>query len=181
MKAKLFSRYPLSSILIYNISTILHFLMGGAGIAVAYSFTGTPGFYSGLIYIVLAFADMYIYMPLVVCPNCVYYQADGSLCISALNVLSRKIAAKGALNNFSKRAEGLFCPNNFYMASLIIPILAILPALFMHYSHVLLIIFILITGLMVFRIFVIFPKIACLHCTAKFKCPQAESMGVRNL
>ena len=31
------------------------------------------------------------------------------------------------------------------------------------------------------RFFVIFPKIACIHYSAKLQCPQAEAMGVRNL
>jgi hypothetical protein len=35
--------------------------------------------------------------------------------------------------------------------------------------------------LLLFRFFVIFPKIACLHCRAKAVCPQAGAMGVRQL
>jgi hypothetical protein len=42
-------------------------------------------------------------------------------------------------------------------------------------------IFVVLVGLLLFRFFVIFPKLACLHCAAKFKCPQAGQMGVRNL
>ena len=42
-------------------------------------------------------------------------------------------------------------------------------------------VFIVLVGLLLFRFFVIFPKLACLHCAAKFKCPQAGQMGVRNL
>jgi hypothetical protein len=32
--------------------------------------------------------------------------------------------------------------------------------------------------LLVFRIFVIFPQIACVHCRAKNICPNAQSMGL---
>jgi hypothetical protein len=124
---------------------------------------------------------MYVMMPLTVCPNCLYYRAKDSLCISGLNLLSKKMAKEGSLKDFPKRAAGLFCPNNLYMASLIVPILAILPALFLNFSVALLLIFLGVVGLLLFRFFIIFPKIACLHCSAKHQCPQAAAMGVRNL
>ena len=180
-KAKLYTRYPLSSVLIYNGSTILHFLLGGIGIALGYSFSSWAGYTFGAVYIVLAFAEMYVLMPLKVCPNCVYYKAQDSLCISGLNVVSKRIAQAGDPKNFARRAEGLLCPNNLYMASLIVPIIAIIPALIVNFSIALLSIFAVLVGLLLFRFFVIFPKLACLHCAAKFKCPQAGQMGVRNL
>lgn len=67
------------------------------------------------------------------------------------------------------------------MATLLIPIIAIIPALILNFSFLLLALLIGLTGLVIFRIFVIFPKIGCLHCRAKFKCPQADAMGVRDL
>jgi len=180
-KAKLYTRYPLSSVLIYNGSTILHFLLGGIGIALGYSFSSWAGYTFGVLYLVFSFVEMYVIMPLTVCPNCVYYRAKDSLCISGLNVLSKKIAREGDPKDFPRRAEGLFCHNNLYLASLIVPILAIIPALIVNFSGVLLLIFLAVAGLLGFRFFVIFPKIACLHCSAKYKCPQAEAMGVHNL
>jgi hypothetical protein len=179
-KAKLYLRYPLSSVLIYNGSTILHFLLGGIGIALGYSFSSGVGYTFGGLYLVFSSVEMYVVMPLVVCPNCVYYRAKDSLCISGLNILSKKIAKEGDPKDFSKRAEGLFCPNNLYLASLIVPILAMIPALIVNFSVVLLLIFFAVFGLLLFRFFIIFPKIACLHCRAKHICPQAEAMGVRN-
>jgi hypothetical protein len=180
-KAKLYMRYPLSSVLIYNGSTILHFLLGGIGIALGYSFSSWAGYTFGAVYLVLAFAEMYVLMPLKVCPDCVYRKAKGSLCISGLNIISKRATKEGDLNNFAKRAEGIFCPNNLYMASLIVPIIAIIPALIINFSIALLSIFVVLVGMLLFRFFVIFPKLACLHCAAKFKCPQAGAMGVRNL
>jgi len=180
-KAKLYIRYPLSSVLIYNGSTILHFLLGGIGIVLGYNFSSWAGYTFGILYCVLAFAEMYIIMPLTVCPNCVYYRAQNSLCISGLNLLSKKIAKEGNLKDFSKRAEGVFCPNNLYVASLVVPILAVLPALFFNFSAALLLTFLGLVGLLLFRFFIIFSKIACLHCCAKHQCPQAAAMGVRNL
>lgn len=180
-KAKLYVRYPLSSVLIYNGSTVLHFLLGGIGIALGYRFLPRAGYTFGIVYLVSSLLEMYIFMPLTVCPNCVYYRAKDSLCISGLNILSKKIARKGDLKNFYKRAEGAFCPNNLYMVSLVLPILAMLPALILNFSVTLLFSFLAVLGFLLFRFFVIFPKIACLHCSAKYHCPQAAAMGVRNL
>ncbi len=33
-------------------------------------------------------------------------------------------------------------------------------------------------GLMLFRVFVIFKKVACVHCMAKKRCPNAIAMGL---
>ena len=93
--------------------------------------------------------------------------------------LQQKIAKEGDTKHFAKRAEGLMCFNNMYIAALVIPILAIIPALIINYSHQLLLIFTAILALMIFRFFIIFVKIACLHCRAKYICPQAGQMGVR--
>lgn len=119
-------------------------------------------------------------MPLKVCPNCIYYKLDNSLCISALNVVSRKVAKEGNVKAFPGRAKGLFCPNNLYMASLVIPIIVIIPALVLNFSFLVLAILLVVVGLLLFRFFVIFPKIACVHCRAQNVCPQAQSMGLSN-
>ncbi len=180
-KAKIYTRYPSSSVLIYNSSTTLHFLLGGTGLAISYNFWSLAGYALGLVYLLLSFVEMYVIMPIKVCPNCVYYQEKDSLCISGLNLISKKFARAGDPKRFHMRAKGLFCPNNLYMASLIFPIIAIIPALAVNFSTVLLIIFLALAWLLSFRFLVIFPKVACLHCRAKYKCPQAEKMGVRNL
>jgi hypothetical protein len=95
-------------------------------------------------------------------------------------VVSKRWAKEGDPKDFAKRAEGALCPNNLYLASLIIPIIALIPALILNFSTLLLAICLILVGLLVFRFFVIFPRIACLHCYAKFRCPQAEAMGVRD-
>ncbi|MEE9400230.1 MAG: hypothetical protein V3V23_08170, partial [Dehalococcoidales bacterium] len=93
----------------------------------------------------------------------------------------KKIAKEGSPTDFANRAKGLFCPNNLYMAALFIPIIAIIPALIVNFSFLLLAILLIVVGLLLFRFFVVFTKIACVHCYAKYKCPQAEPMGVRNM
>jgi hypothetical protein len=180
-KAKLYRRYPLSSVLIYNLATVLHFLLGGIGIILGYSFSSWAGIGVGVLYLAFAFVEMYVMMPLTVCPNCVYYRMEGSRCISGLNMLSKRIAQEGDAKSFARRAEGLLCNNNLYMVALVAPILAMIPALILNFSWVVLGILLAVVGLLLFRVFVIFPKIACLHCSAKHVCPQAEAMGVRDL
>jgi hypothetical protein len=170
------TRYPLSSILIYNGTTIVHYLLGGTGIILGYN--SWIGYLIGILYLALSFSEMYVHMPLKVCPNCVYYKLDNSRCISGLNLVSRRVAKEGNIKEFPSRAKGVFCPNNLYIASLVIPIIVMIPALIMNFSFLVLAILIIMIGLLVFRFFVIFPKIACVHCRAKNVCPQARSMGL---
>lgn len=179
-KARVYKRYPKSSLLIYNGTTISHFLFGGFGIILGYNFSPYSLLF-GIIYIVFAFGEMYILMPFKVCPNCVYYRMEDSLCVSGLNIVSKKLSKEGNPKDFPNRAKGLFCPNNLYMASLIFPIIVMIPALIINFSPVLLVIFLVVLGLMLFRFFIIFMKISCIHCIAKYKCPQAGQMGVRDM
>ncbi len=180
MKAQLYTRYPLSSVAIYNGSTIVHFFLGAMGIAVGYQLS-LWAYAFGALYFVLSTVELYLLMPLAVCPNCSYTRTANSRCVSGLNILSKAIAKPGDQRNLHKRAEGLLCPNNLYVASLTVPVGAIVPALILNFSVELLSILAAIIGLLLYRFFVIFPKIACVHCMAKYRCPQAAAMGVREL
>ena len=173
---QVYTRYPLSSIMTYNGTTVLHFLLGGLGIILSYD--SWIGYLIGSLYLAFSFGEMYVHMPLKVCPKCVYYKLDNSICISGLNVVSRKIAEEGNVNAFPNRAKGLFCSNNLYIAALVIPIIAIIPILVVNFSFIVLAILLVVVGLLLFRFFVIFTKIACVHCRAKNICPQAKSMGL---
>jgi hypothetical protein len=143
-------------------------------------YTSWIGYFGGSLYIAFSLLEMYVHMPLKVCPNCVYYRLENSLCISGLNVVSRQLAKEGQVGDFQSRARGLFCPNNLYIASLTIPIVATIPALALHFSYAVLAILIALIALLLFRFFVIFPRIACVHCRAQKICPQAKSMGFGN-
>jgi hypothetical protein len=179
-KAKLHKVYPKSSLLIYNGTTISHFLLGGIGIILGYNFSSFSLIF-GFIYMAFAFGEMYILMPLKVCPNCVYYRMEGSLCVSGMNIVSRKVAKRGNPKDFPNRAKGPLSPNNLYMISLIFPIIVLIPALIVNFSLILLLIFIIVIVLMMFRFFIIFMKVSCIHCLAKYTCPQAGQMGVRDM
>ena len=70
------------------------------------------------------------------------------------------------------------CPNNLYMAALGIPIIAMIPALVLNFSFIVLVMLIGVIALLLFRFFVIFTKVACVHCRAQNICPQAQSIGL---
>ena len=174
-----YSRYPLSSLVIYNGATILHYLLGAAGIIVGYG-SSWSAYLLGVSYLLFAFVQMYLIMPLVVCPNCVYYRLKDSRCISGMNVISKKMAKEGDIKDFPNRGQGLLCHNNLYMAAKITPIIVMLPTLLLNFSILLLALFLAVVGLMLLRLFVIFPKVACVHCRAKNICPNAAAMGLSN-
>ena len=177
-RREIFTRYPATSVLLYNGVTIAHFLLGAAGLVVGY---GSPvGWVLGPVYFSLALLEMYVVMPLKVCNKCVYYRLENSLCVSGLNVVSRRLTGPGNMRDFPGRARGAFCPNNLYLAALGFPIVAMIPALIMNFSFVLLGIMLAVAGLLVFRFFFIFTKVACVHCRAKNVCPNATAMGLNN-
>jgi hypothetical protein len=176
-KAELYKTYPTSSLLIYNATTDVHFLLGGMGIIVGYDGT-VYAWMLGIAYMAVAFLQMYVMMPLMVCPNCVYYRLEDGRCVSGLNRLSRRIAKEGDPKRFPERAGGPLSHNKFYMGSLIFPIVAMVPALVLNFSVLLLVLFLAVLGLMLFRVFVVFQKVACVHCMAKHRCPNAIAMGL---
>ena len=149
-KPMVHTRYPLSSILIYNGVTTFHFLLGAAGMIFGYNFT-LFAYVLGLSYLAFAFSEMYIIMPMMVCPNCVYYRMKGSVCVSSLNLISRKIAKEGDVKNFGDRARGVFSHNRLYIAGLVIPIVGMIPALILNFSFLLLAILVGVVGLLLFR------------------------------
>ncbi len=176
---KTYRRYPASGLLIYNGATVLHFLLGGYGIYIGYEPLGI-GIILALFYILFSFLEMYVVMPIKVCPNCVYFRMEDSLCVSGLNLVSKRIAKEGNPKDFTNRAVGPLSHNKMYMASLIVPIVAIVPALVLNFSVQLLLILIFVFGLLLFRFFVIFKKVACIYCSAKHVCPNARAMGLND-
>jgi hypothetical protein len=180
-KPEIYTKYPAANVILYNTTTILHFLIGGFGIFIGYNFTWLGyhlGLIFGLIYIIFAFVQMYLIMPLTVCPNCVYYKLKDSLCTSGMNLVSRKIAKEGNLKDFKNRAGRPLSHNKLYMGALIIPIAALVPALIINFSLMLLMLLLIVIGLFLFRMLVVFRKTACAHCRAKKMCPNAQAMGL---
>ncbi len=172
--AGFFTRYPLRNVLVYNGLTVLHFALGGAGFFLAYP--AWLGWFLAYGYLLFAFIEMYVVMPVSVCPRCPYYRLEKSLCVSGLNVLSRLLAKAGDIGDFGNRAKGLFCPNNLYLAGLVAPIVGLVPSLIIHFTAAVFGIFLALVGLLVLRFFVVFPKVACGRCLARNICPNAAAM-----
>ncbi|UCF93493.1 MAG: hypothetical protein JSW39_04840 [Desulfobacterales bacterium] len=175
--AQAYVRYPVANIVFYNGVTVFHYLLGAIGIILGYRFSPAAWAF-GALYLAFALLQMYLVMPLTVCPHCIYFRTADSLCPSGLNVIAQKIAQPGHPHDFGQRAKGWFCHNNLYIAALIIPIIAMLPALILNFSYLLLILLLAVVGLLLLRFLVIFTKTACVHCLAKNECPNAQSMGL---
>lgn len=176
-KKQTYIYYPLSSVLTYNGVTVAHFLLASYGLYLGYG-QGVIGTLIALVYGLFAFGQMYVIMPLQVCPNCAYFRLKDGRCISALNLLARLIAKPGNPQHFTRRAEGLLCHNNLYTGVLILPVPLLAIGLILNFSLTLLVIAAVVTGLLLIRFFVLFPKVACAHCVAKQKCPNAARMGL---
>jgi hypothetical protein len=179
-KAALYNRYPISSILVYNLTTIIHFAVGGLIIGYPKVIFGNLGIYFGGFYFALSFVNMYIIMPFQVCKNCVYYKIENGLCISGLNVVSKKLFKAPPAQNLSQRAQGLLCPNKMYIASLVFPILCGIALLIYKFTTTLMLLELFLFAFLIIRFFYIIPQLACVHCRSKFVCPQAGQMGVRD-
>jgi len=180
MENTIYHRYPIKSVAIYNIVTVCHYVLGFLGILFAFNYS-ISGKIISIVYIGFAFIQMYVLMPIMVCPNCAYTNKPNMLCISGLNILTRKMFSHGDISKFEDRGKGILCHNNLYLSAKVLPLLIILPFLFLNFSFTLLILFLLILGLMLFRVFYIFQKIACNHCLAKNICPNAKSMGLSEI
>jgi hypothetical protein len=180
MENVVYQRYPLKSVAIYNLVTVLHYVLGFVGILIAFD-SSSIGKIIATAYISFAFLQMYVLMPMIVCPNCVYTKKLNMFCISGLNIIARKYFPNGDISNFGNRGKGILCHNNLYLSAKVLPLLIILPFLFINFSFTLLIIFFLVLGLMLFRVFYIFQKIACNRCLAKNICPNAKSMGLSDV
>jgi len=151
-----YTKYPITSVIIYNSVTVLHFVLGGTGLVLGYP--SWIGILLASIYLLFAFAEMYVLMPLKVCPNCPYYKPDDSLCVSGLNVVAKRFAKEGNIKDFSNRAGGFFCANNLYLAGFILPIIALIPALVINFSYIVLAILLVMVGLLAFRFFCSFSQ-----------------------
>ncbi|MCL5734557.1 MAG: hypothetical protein M1274_03050 [Actinobacteria bacterium] len=172
----MYTRYPSSSVVLYDGLTSVHFLLGGAALLLGYQFPiGLP---LAAAYVVLAFTEMFVLMPLTVCPSCIYTRLEGSLCVSGMNRWSRRIARPREVARFGDRAKGTFCPNNLYLASLGFPVVAVIPGMALRFWCRFEEPWFVLVALLLFRFFVVFPRIACINCRAKNVCPNAQAMGL---
>lgn len=170
--------YPAASVALYHGATLLHFGLGAAGIALAYDRWPTVGWVLATIYLLVALGQMYVMMPLAVCPSCVYRTMSGARCVAAMNIVSAHLRRIRPTGDFARRAKGVVCHNNLYLGSLIAPIPLILVGLAVDYSTAALVLAATVAGLLAFRYVVVFRRTACPHCAAKGRCPNAKAMGI---
>ena len=176
--ATVYDRYPASSVALYNGVTLLHFGVAAAGLVVAFWRWPALGWVLGAVYLAFALVQMYLIMPLVVCPRCVYRTMSDARCVSGLNLLSPRFRRPLLHDEFGRRAEGVFCHNNLYMAALVGPLLLMAPGLVFSFSVAALALWLGVAALLAFRYFVVFKRTACPHCAAKGRCPNAKAMGI---
>jgi hypothetical protein len=176
--ARVYRVYPASSVILYNAVTLAHFGLGTLGLILGFATWPTLAWILGGIYLLFALGQMYVLMPLRVCPACAYRSMDGARCISALNLVSARLSAPRDPARFPERARGVLCHNNLYMAALVLPILLMLPGLVADFSIALLGLFLGLIALLALRVFVLFTRVACVHCAAKRHCPNAQAMRI---
>ena len=176
--SEVYRSYPRSSVALYNGVTLLHFGLGAAGIALVYDRWPVLGWVLAALYLVEALGQMYVMMPLVVCPSCVYRTMTGARCVSAMNVVSAHLRRIGSPAGFGRRAQGILCHNNLYLGSLIAPLPLVLVGLIPNFSAAALLMALAVAALLAFRYLVVFRRTACPHCAAKGRCPNAKAMGI---
>lgn len=172
-----FLRYPISRLVVYNGITVLQYLLGGLALALGFGLS-LAGYALAGLYLVYAFGQMYLLMPLMVCRHCTYYTLPEARCISGLNLAAKRIAGPGSKENFSLRAQGLLCHNNFYLASFVLPILLLIPALIVNFSFGVLALLLALVVLVAVRMLIVIPRVACGDCQARNLCPNAQQMGL---
>jgi hypothetical protein len=178
MSVAVYRVYPWSSVLLYNGVTLLHFGLGTAGLIVAYDRWPALALAMGGVYLAFALVQMYVLMPLGVCPSCVYRSMSGARCIAAMNIVSARITGTRPAEEFPNRGSGILCHNNLYLGSLIAPLPLMVPGLIVNFALVVLALLIAVAALLAFRFFVVFKRTACPHCAAKGRCPNAQAMGI---
>lgn len=162
----------------YNGITLAHYALGALGAVLGYQRWPALGWTLGMAYLVFALAHIHVIMPLAVCPSCAHRRMQGARYVSAMNLVSARLVPPKDPADFSRRAAGVFCRNNLSLASLATPLLIMLPALGLAFSAVLLAVFLAVAALLAFRVFVVFPRVACGHCAPKGRCPNAQVVGL---
>lgn len=171
-----FRRYPLWRVLGLNALTITHYAVGCAAVALAYPSFPLLGLPLAAAYLVYALVQLYVLMPLVVCPGCVYRTIRDGRCATGLNVLSARLGPpETAATGFDERARGALCQSSLCLWSLILPVPLALPGLVLWFSWAALALALTVAGLAVVRLVVISRRAVCSHCLARRWCPAARS------
>jgi len=172
-------RYPVRDVALYNGVTLLHFGVAALGLLVAFDRWPMLAAVLAIAYLVIALGQMYVVMPLVVCPACVYATMPGSRCVSGMNLVAARLGRTAPAEEFeARRTKGALSHNKLYMGSMIAPIPLLAVGLIVNFSPLALATLLTVAALLAFRILVVFKRRACPHCAAKGRCPNARAMGI---
>jgi hypothetical protein len=173
-KLRSFRRYPAWRVLIVNVLTLAHYPAGASAIVFAYPTHPLLGWPIGLAYFVYATAQLYVLMPLLVCPGCVYRSIQGGRCASGLNVISARLRAPLQAAAFEARTQGALCQSSLCLWSLLVPLPIALPGLLISFSWTGLALSLTVAALSIARLAGVFRLVACAHCLARW-CPVAKA------
>ncbi len=175
-EARAFRRYPLWRVLCLNGLTVLDYVVGCAAILLAYRSYPIVGLPVGLAYLVFAVVQLYVLMPLVVCPGCVYRTVVNGRCPSGLNLISARLCppSPNALE-FRERAHGALCQNSLCLWSLVLPVPLALPGVILSFSWLAVVLTATVAVLAVLRLSKVGRRAVCAHCLARRWCPVVRA------
>lgn len=168
--------FPLGHVVVYVMSTGAYFTLGAAGIAL--SGRSFVTIVLGIAYGLFAFAQTYGYMPLAVCPHCMYTRMGDGRCASGMDCVSRRLREPRDVEGLMAREHARPSHNAVVQATLVLPIVVMLVGITYAPSLALAATFVLVVGLLAFRIHFVMPRLACARCASKRVCPNAANMGV---
>lgn len=172
-------RCPLWRVIGYTGLTLLHYGLGTALLLVAYRLVPTLAWPLAVSYLVFAVAQRYVFMPAVVCPGCAYLTIDGGRCPCGANLLAARLTRLSAASGgFASRATGALAPRKLDLASLVLPLLLVLPALLFAHSWLALALAATVGLLVVLRLALIEPS-HCARCLERRWCPLRQARTIR--
>jgi hypothetical protein len=171
-----FRRYPLWRVIGLNGITLLHYAVGCVAIAMSYRSYPIVGLPVALAYLVYAVVQLYVLMPLVVCPACVYRSIRNGRCANGLNVISVRLSPSPVPGpGFEERTHGALCQSSLCLLSLVLPVPLAVPGLAISFSWMGLGLTLAVAVLAGARLVYIVPRAVCSHCLARRWCPAARS------
>jgi hypothetical protein len=175
-EARSFRRYPLWRVLCLNGLTVAHYFLGCAAILLAYRSYPVLGWPLGLGYLVFAFVQLYVLMPLVVCPGCVYRSVRDGRCPSGLNLISARLCPPSASAiEFRQRTHGALCQSSLCLWSWVLPVPLALPGLALSFSWLAATLTATVAALAVIRLALVTKRAVCSHCLARRWCPVVRT------
>jgi hypothetical protein len=174
--ARPFRRYPLWRVVALNGLTVVHYLVGGGAILAAYRDYPIVGWPLGVAYLVFAMVQLYVLMPQVVCPGCVYRTIRDGRCPSGLNLISARLAPPAASAvEFGQRTHGALCQSSLCLWSWLLPVPLALPGLVVSFSWTAASLTAVVAALAVARLTIVARVAVCPHCLARRWCAEASA------